>query len=304
MLRKDGMNPLEDSDEQDTDELFQDHPELAPPEGRISVEKVKNLDDEARKRGLAGDVVEDAGDRHRKIELDFGRNNDFAGNEMSQPTVADYSRGSGFIGGRLVGEGPADEESQLDADIHSEGFDPSEEQVRNINAIRHESEESVGDWTAHPPEPGSGDTQGRDVYRPQQATGSQAFGRDIGSSGLGEEDRDGHTITSGKPHSSPEHKIWAAVLRRLGGSSPGSEENLQLSDLFSRVQFPADRDGVISRLEPGAEFRLKEGIVVDLRHALEHSRTRIFRNLGELVDCVKDELRRQESDGLRLLKGV
>lgn len=295
-----GKNPLEDSEGQDTDEQFQDHPELAPPEGRISVEKVKNLDDEARRRGLAGDAVEDAGDRQRKIELNFGRNNDFAGNEMSQPTDADYSRGSGFIGGRLVGEGPAGEDRHVDT--HSEGFDLSEDQVRNIDAIRREEEESVGDWSAHPPDPGSAETQGRDILKPQQATATQAFGRDIGSSGLSEEERDGHTFSPGKPHSAPEHKIWAAVLRRLGGGSPGSEENLQLSELFSRVQFPADREGVISRLAPGAEFRLREGIIVDLHHAVERSRTKTFRNLGDLVDCVKDELRRQEADGLKLLR--
>jgi hypothetical protein len=101
-----------------------------------------------------------------------------------------------------------------------------------------------------------------------------------------------------------EHKVWSSILRRLGGSSPGSEENLQLADLFSRVQFPADRDGVLNRLAPEAEIRLREGIVVDLRQAVERSRAGIFRSLGDLVDCVKDELRRQEADGKKLLRMV
>jgi hypothetical protein len=75
-----------------------------------------------------------------------------------------------------------------------------------------------------------------------------------------------------------------------------------LADLFSRVQFPADRQGVLNRIAPDAEFRLKEGIVVDLKQAVEKSRTQTFRTLGDLVDCVKDELRRQEADGKRLLR--
>ena len=184
-------------------------------------------------------------------------------------------------------------------EAHSRGFDPSSEQERNREAIQREEDESAGDWSAHPVDHESEIDQGRDVYHPQQATATQAFGRDMGSSGLDQEDRDGHGISPAKAAPSPEHRLWASVLRRLGGSSPGSEENLQLSDKFSRVQFPADRDGVIRRLEPGAEFRIREGISVDLKEAVEHSRLKSFRNLGDLVDCVKDELRRQEAAGIR-----
>lgn len=174
-----------------------------------------------------------------------------------------------------------------------------EQPLRNIEAIRREESESQGDWSAHPMDIDSEVSQGREVSRPRQATGSQPFGRDEGAAGLEEEDREG--LGAGKPQP-PNHKIWAAILRRLGGSSPGSEENLELARLFQRVQFPSDKDGVLSRMEPGAEFRLKEGIVVDLHQAVEHSRTKTFRNLNDLVDAVKDELRRQEADGLKVMK--
>ena len=59
---------------------------------------------------------------------------------------------------------------------------------------------------------------------------------------------------------------------------------------------------MLQKLAPGVEFRLKEGIEVDLKGAIEHSRLKIFRNLGELVDSVKDELRRMETSGTGHLK--
>lgn len=295
-----GKDPHGDPEGHDTDEQFADHPELAPSESRISKEKVKGLEAESHRRSLAGEPVEDAGDTHRKVELNFVRNNDIGGNEMALPTGADdYSRGSGFIGGKLVGEGPSGERNPS---AEAPGFPSSADQERNIEAIRREETESQGDWSAHPMDVDSEVSQGRDVSRPRQATGTQQFGRDVGSSGLDEEDRDGHGMGPGKTQSPPNHKIWSAILRRLGGSSPGSEENLELARLFQRVQFPTDKEGVSSRLEPGAEFRLKEGIVVDLRQALDHSRAKTFRNLNDLVDVVKDELRRQEADGLKVMK--
>lgn len=178
-----GKDPLGDPEGQDTDEQFQDHPELAPSQGRIPVEKVKDLEAEARKRNLAGDGE--------------------------------------------AGEGGM-----------------------------------AQDWTAHPPQPEDG----------------------------------------GPAEVPPNHKVWAAILKRLGGSSPGSEENLQLAEAFSRVRFPADQEGVLAKVAPGAELRLREGIVVDLHLAIEHSRPRSYRSIGDLVDCVKDELRRMEADGLKVLK--
>ena len=291
-------DPHGDPEGHDTDERFEDHPELAPSQGRMSVGTVKDLGEEARKRNLAGDPVDEAGDSQRKIDLDFARNQDFGGSEGSlQDPQPDYTRGSGFLGGKLVGEGPSGEERLT----YEGGFQPSENQERNIEAIRRE-EPGVGDWTAHPPDTEGYVTQGRDYPRPAQATGTQAFGRDVGASGLTQDDREGDSFSEGRAQVPPNHKVWSSILKRLGGSSPGSEENLQLADLFSRVQFPADHDGVYSRLAPGAEFRLREGIVVDLHQAIEHSRVRTFRNIGDLVDCVKDELRRMEADGLKVLK--
>jgi hypothetical protein len=296
-----GKDPHGDPEGRDTDEQFEDHPELAPSQGRMSVEKVKDLDEEARKRSLAGDAVEEAGDRQRKTDLDFVRNNDYGGNEGSLAGgEPDYSRGSGFIGGKLVGEGPSGEEDRIGT--HEGGFQSSEKQARDLEAIHREEEGGAGDWSAHPSESESHDIQGRDYPKPSQKTGIQGFGRDLGSSGLGQEDREQDSFSQGRTQEPPNHKIWAAILKRLGGSSPGSEENLQLAGLFSRVQFPSDREGVFAKLAPGAEFRLREGIVVDLHQAVEHSRARSFRNIGDLVDCVKDELRRMEADGLKVLK--
>lgn len=300
MANADGKDPRGDSEEQDTDEQFADHPELAPSEGRIPVERIKDLEAEAHRRAEAGDAVDDAGDRHHKLELNFALNQDFAGDEASLPTDADYSRGSGYIGGKLEGEEHSGESNPVG--IRPMGFDSSLEQERNREAILREEEESVGDWSAHPPDPESAISQGRDIRHPDQVTGIQAFGRDVGATGLDQEDREEQGTGPARTPPSPEHKLWASVLRRLGGSSPGSEENLQLSDRFSRVQFPADRNGVINRIEPGAEFRIREGISVDLKEAVEHSRLKLFRNLGDLVDCVKDELRRQEAAGIRLMK--
>jgi hypothetical protein len=290
---------LEGSEEHDTDERFEDHPELAPHEGRYSVERVKSMREEIRKRSQSGDGVDEAGDDRRKRELDFSRNQDFAGDERSLSTDADFTRGSGYSGSMLAGEGRSGEDRP--ANDRPEGFDPSVDQQRNIEAIRREEEGKVEDWSARPPLADRDEDQGRDVGHPAQAAGPQRFGRDLGSSGLDQMEREGRGVVEGRA-TTREQKVWASVLRRLGGGSPGSAENLQLMEKFSRVQFPATRETVIDKLEPGAEFRLKEGIVVDLKSAVERSRNKVFRNPNELVDCVKDELRRQEAAGVRLLK--
>jgi hypothetical protein len=236
MSEEQGKDPQGDSEVRDTDEIFEDHPEMAPDESRISVGKVKDLEAESRKRNLSSDPVEDTGDRGPKTELFFARNQDFDGNEVED-------RGK--------------DASSPDDSGHGE------------------------DWSASPA------AEGR---------------RDLGDGLSAREDT---PISAGPPAGqSREHKVWASILRRLGGGSPGSEENLQLADLFSRVQFPSDREGVVARLAPDAEFRLKEGIVVELKQAVEKSRTKTFWTLGDLVDCVKDELRRQEAEGRKLLRAV
>jgi hypothetical protein len=281
-----------DEEVDDTDEQFQDRPEEAPDQSRISVEKIKSLEDEPiRRLANTGDIVEDAGEKPA-AELRFDRNQDFAGNEASLDTDADYSRGSGFLGGKLIGEPPASEE-EISEPTSNRGFDPSAEQAKNIAAARRQS-----------PQPGrsgpadmGGDLrdQGRDIGRRDQVTGLQRFGRDMGSSGLSELGE--HFEAADLPQhdaSTKEHEEWSRVLRRLGGSSPGSAENLQLTEKFGVVQFPATHDAVLRKLAPGTEFRIKEGIAIDLRQAVMESHTEVFRNMNDLIDCVKDALRRAE----------
>jgi hypothetical protein len=86
---------------------------------------------------------------------------------------------------------------------------------------------------------------------------------------------------------------WSAVLGRLGGSSPGSEENLQLAEKFAAVRFPATRDDVLRSLPPDAGFRVRSA-AVDLREAIQESRAQVFQNTYDLIDAVKDEFRRAE----------
>jgi hypothetical protein len=93
--------------------------------------------------------------------------------------------------------------------------------------------------------------------------------------------------------SGEKHADWNLVLGKLGGSSPGSEENLQLADKFAGVSFPASREEVLRSLPPGAEFHVRS-VAVDLREAVAESRTGTFRFLNDLIDCVKDALRRAE----------
>lgn len=83
----------------------------------------------------------------------------------------------------------------------------------------------------------------------------------------------------------------AAVLGKLGGASPGSEWNLQLAERFGAVKFPATKEEVLAGLIPPSEVRFR-GFEVDLREAVTESRAREFRTVYELIECVKDALRR------------
>jgi len=85
---------------------------------------------------------------------------------------------------------------------------------------------------------------------------------------------------------------WTAVLGRLGGTSPGSEENQQLAETFAAVRFPASREDVLRCLPPTAEFKAARTVSVDLREAITDSQAQAFRNLYDLIEAVKDEVRR------------
>src|SRR4051812_46054309 len=130
-------------DGENTEEQFEDHPEEAPFEDRISVEKIKGLEEEAIRRGESGDAVDKAGKEGKTRDLRFIRNDDFGGNEGSLETHADFSRGSGFLGGKLIGEGPSTESPQRDPQekLALGGYDLSAEQIRNIETIRREQAE-------------------------------------------------------------------------------------------------------------------------------------------------------------------
>jgi hypothetical protein len=273
-----------------------------PDQGRIPTEKVKNLDETSiRRRAHTGDAVEDAGDDSQKgllRPLSFSRNEDFQGNEGKLRTEPDFSRGSGWEGGKLWGEEAlglsSNENTPLDQ-AAPKGFDASESQLRNREAISRESELNKG-------QPGAaiqGDLrdQGRDLGRREQATASQAFGRDVGASGLSEAGYDDveqsirrrAAQASGSAHGSD----WTAVLRKLGGSSPGSEENLLLSEKFSGVKFPSSHEEILQKLPADAVF--KAGMVsIDLREAVAASRLSRFRSMNDLIDCVKDAIREAE----------
>ena len=321
-------NP-ETAGERDTDEAFSDHAELAPEEGRISVRRGKKPDQESiRRRANTGDAVDEAGDKQHKAELDFSRNQDFTGDEGRLPSEPDYSRGSGYLGTDLVGEeepdrplpgtntGVGDRHGFYEGvpgirpqDLANRGFDLSESQQKNKDAALRdaaarealreaaalENPES-NDPSRRPSQDMGGDarSQGREGGARVQATGSQRFGRDMGAQGLSQENAEGEAI---RPEPmTREHRDWVAVLGRLGGSSPGSEENLLLAEKFHMVQFPCSREEVLRRLGPKAEFPVRQGITVDLRHAVESCRLESFRNLNDLIDCVKDELRRMETE--------
>lgn len=238
--------------EGDTDERFADHPELAPDESRISVENKNPRKQPVRRRADTGDLSEAEG----PAPLGFKRNNDIGGDEGVLPTDADYSRGSGRLG-----------------EIPHAGARP----MKNIETARHEQEEAaVGGYAAG--ETGISET----ASGPSAASPSSDLEADIEAQGPRRR----------RPEIDPHRRDWSAVLGKLGGSSPGSEENLALADRFGEVKFPANRDDVLKRLGPMSDFHFKGDIVVDLRHAVANSRSETFRNMNDLIDCVKDELRR------------
>jgi hypothetical protein len=280
----------------DTDERFQDHPELAPDESRISVEKVKDIKKESiRRRAELGDFSEGS----READLGFKRNWDIAGDEASQSTDADFSRGSGRLG-----EDPGAETTHRETKRKDPATVREEQERAAVGGYAAGetgiSETASGPSAASPTSDLEADIeeQGRDLGKGPQVTGIQRFGRDVGSQGLSQIDAEGEggrrEGSMGRQYQG-EHRDWSAVLRKLGGSSPGSQENLALADRFHSVQFPAHREDVLKRLEPAAaEFRFAPDIAVDLRHAVSSSRNEVFRTMNDLIDCVKDELRRAE----------
>jgi len=291
----------------DTDEWLRDHPELAPDESRISVvDEVRNLEDEPISRlANTGDIVEETNEQPRE-GVGFKRNEDFSGDEASLSTDADFSRGSGWIGGKLWGEealGVSSNENTPRESADPTGFAPSTEQRINQEAIRRENTDSgnVPVTDGQPSDVKSRDgmagdkwSQGRDLGTRQQATASQAFGRDIGSSGLpGFEAAEDEESIIRRRAATRQHADWAAVLGKLGGGSPGSQENLQLAEKFNMVKFPSTRDEVLQKLPPGSEFRIKD-VSVDLREAVAGSHIPLFRSSSDLIDCVKDAIRKAE----------
>ena len=286
----------------DTDELFEDHPEAAPDESRISVETGRDIGKESiRRRANTGDIVDDAGDEHRVAEINFDRNQDFGGNAGALSTDADFTRGSGYVGSELVGEENPTARGipgTRPDNVANLGFETSAQQDRNIEAIQRDQESRSQGRKAEPSTPKTGFSgdpwmQGRDLGRREQVTVTQRFGRDIGASGLSHEDA--YDAPQRPGSMGRDHKDWTAVLGKLGGSSPGSEENLRLAEVFGKVQFPALPGDVLARLEGGKEFRIGKDIILDLRHAVANCRKDVFRNVNEVIDCVKDELRRMET---------
>lgn len=316
MAKDNVLQPPDDAGaDRDTDEWLRDHPELAPDEGRVPVEKVRDLDEVSiRRRADTGDAVETGeaaeplpGRGPSEEKGGFDRNEDFMGNEARLSTDADFSRGSGWIGGKLWGEdamGASSGEDTPPQEADPQGFQPSIDQRRNQDAIRRRMPDPGNASAADggiPPElkareglSGDNWTQGRDLGIREQATALQAFGRDIGSSGLPGfgEDEDEESIIRRRA-AARQHSGWNAVLAKLGGSSPGSAENLQLAEKFTLVKFPSTRDEVLQKLPPGSEFRIKD-VVIDLREAVAECRIPVFRNTFDLIDCVKDAIRRAE----------
>lgn len=283
-------------------EWLGDHPELAPDESRISAVTGEDLEKESiRRTANTGDIVDDAGDASTGAgpnpELDFNRSSDYMGSEASVAETEDFARGSGSLAGKLwgeedVGAGSGEpgrpEGTGAGETTAAQGFDPSAQQEANRRSAE------PGSRFSEEASPDRGDRigQGRDLGERPQVTSTQAFGRDIGISGL---PGNRSLIEEGenRPRRANPPSDWTAVLGRLGGSSPGSEENQQLFEKFSSVRFPASREDVLRSLPPAAEFRART-VSVDLREAITDSRAQSFRNLYDLIDAVKDEIRRAE----------
>lgn len=302
--------PDEPGADQDIErEWLGDHPELAPPEGRISVVTGEDLEKESiRRMANTGDIVEDAGDAASGAgpnpELTFDRSSDYMGSEASVAETEEFTRGSGFQAGKLWGEdaigarsgepaGPATPEGSGSGEATSgQGFDPSAKQEANRRSA------APGTASADSAARGTDDrdSQGRDLGERTQVTATQAFGRDIGISGLPGESSDAAANAAeedNRPARSNHSSDWTAVLGRLGGSSPGSEENLQLAEKFASVRFPATREDVLHGLPAASEFHVRS-VSVDLREAIAESSSPSFRNMYDLIDAVKDGIRRAE----------
>jgi len=282
-------------------EWLGDHPELAPDESRISV--VTGQDPEkasVRRTANTGDIVEDAGDAASGAgpnpELAFDRNSDYMGSEASVAETEDFSRGSGALSGKLWGEEAIDarsgepggpEGAGSGETTATRGFDSSVQQEANRRSAEPGTQLSEGG-----PDRGDRVGQGRDLGERSQVTSTQTFGRDIGISGLpGNRSPAGEGENRARRGQRPSD--WTAVLGHLGGSSPGSEENQQLFEKFASVRFPASRDDVLRGLPPSAEFRSRS-IAVDLHEAISESRAQAFGNMYDLIDAVKDHIRRSE----------
>jgi hypothetical protein len=174
----------------------------------------------------------------------------------------------------------ADEEQNAGVEAEKNSFPHHRKDVEE--ARRDQEKAAVGGYAA-------GETGiSESASGPAAASSSSDLESDI------EEGGDWSPTSARRPAPSARDKEWSAVLGRLGGSSPGSRENLALADKFAYVQFPAARDTVLGGLHPVDEFQLREGISVDLRHAVASSRKESFRNMNELIDCVKEELRRAD----------
>jgi hypothetical protein len=302
MAKENLFQPPEDAgDNHDTDEWLRDHPEQAPDESRISVDRVKDVDQESiRRRANVGDINAEGDEQPSVTPLAFSRNDDFQGDEASLDTDADFSRGSGWLGGKLYGEesvgGRSGEHTPIE-NANPQGFEPSEKQERTVEAIARERAAQAASRKASEVEGNQGlagdlRDQGRDLGRREQVTAMQSFGRDIGSSGLPGFESDEGDAPKRSP-ASRHNSDWTAVLGKLGGGSPGSEENLQLAEKFKFVKFPSTQDEILQKLPPGAEFKVRT-VTVDLREALTECHTRNFRTMYDVIDCVKDSIRRAE----------
>jgi hypothetical protein len=284
-----------------------DHPELATDESRISVVTGDARGGSVRRTANTGDIVEDAGDGSSGEGADpglaFDRGSDYMGNEGAVAETEEFGRGSGALSGKLRGEEAIGARSGEAAGpdgaagggtTSAQGFDSSLQQEAN----RRMAETGSALSDAGRADRGDRVGQGRDLGERSQATASQAFGRDIGSSGLPGnrtfavtgENRDGD---AGGTRAAARPSDWSAVLGRLGGSSPGSEENLKLAEIFAGVRFPAAREDVLRCLPAVAEFRVRSASV-DVREAIQESSARVFQNTYELIEAVKDEFRRSE----------
>jgi len=298
----------EDGSERDEErEWLGDHPEMAADESRISVVTGDPERASVRRTANTGDIVEDAGDAASGAgpasELAFDRNSDYMGSEGSVAETEDFRRGSGALSGKLWGEeavgarsgdssGPA--RSAAGETTAAQGFDSSVQQEANRRAA--ETGTALSDAGAA--DRGDQIGQGRDLGDRTQATATQAFGRDIGASGLGS---DRTAVAAGPDREEPQERSrgaarpsdWSAVLGRLGGSSPGSEENLQLAERFAAVRFPASREDVLRSLPAQAGFRVRSAHV-DLHAAIQESTAPVFQSTCDLIEAVKDEFRRSE----------